>query len=158
MWRRKKARYFAWKEALAKWHRRSPAERWLRIEAFLLLGLARIMVVVLPFRILAATLGRHRMETDHQVSPPVTDLALKIGQAVRAAACHTPWKSVCLPQAVAAQWMLRRRGIAGTLYLGVAKDKTNPDKLTAHAWLRCGNQILTGAGGYQAFTVVTTFS
>jgi hypothetical protein len=72
----------------------------------------------------------------------------------------TPYRlqSVCLPQAVATQWMLKRRRIAGTLYLGVAKDETQPEKLAAHAWLRCGTFILTGAAGHRQFTVVATFS
>jgi len=37
--------------------------------------------------------------------------------------------------------MLRRRGLSSTLVLGVAKDR---EKMEAHAWLVCGDQILTG--------------
>ena len=81
-----------------------------------------------------------------------------IGQAIRSAANYTPWESVCLPQAMAAQWMLKRRHIAGTLYLGVAKDETKPEKLAAHAWLRSGDVLLTGGAGHRQFTVVATFS
>jgi len=35
--------------------------------------------------------------------------------------------------------------LAGTLYLGVAKDENKPEKLFAHAWLRYGHINLTGA-------------
>jgi hypothetical protein len=81
-----------------------------------------------------------------------------IGRAVRSAAANTPWKSVCLPQAVAGQWMLKRRRIAATLYLGVAKKDADPEQLAAHAWLRCGDAILTGTAGHRQFTVVASFA
>lgn len=81
-----------------------------------------------------------------------------VGQAVWSAVNNTPWKSVCLPQAVVGQWMLKRRNIPGTVYLGVMRNAVNTDKLAAHAWLRCGKIILTGANGHHQFTVVSTFS
>jgi hypothetical protein len=97
-------------------------------------------------------------ETGLETNPSDIGYARMIGQAVCAAANYTLWKSVCLSQAVAAQWMLKRRNIAGTLYLGVAKDEANPLEFTAHAWLRCGNLILTGRDGHRRFTVVSKFS
>ncbi len=145
-------------DAPAKWRRRTRQERLLLMEAFLLLGIARLAVLALPFKWLAASLGEHMQETDATIGAADLNLARKVGQAVRSAANHTLWESVCLPQAVAGQWMLKRRHIAGTLYLGVAKDETRREKLTAHAWLRCGNIILTGASGHRQFTVVATFS
>jgi hypothetical protein len=145
-------------DVLAKWRRRTAVERRLLIEAFLLLGVARLSLLVLPFKWLAATLGRHKSETSAEMNPSDIGCARMIGQAVCAAANYTPWKSVCLPQAVAAQWMLKRRHISGTLYLGVAKNEAKPMKLAAHAWLRCGNLILTGREGHRKFTVVSTFS
>jgi hypothetical protein len=128
------------------------------LEAFLLLGIARLAVLTLLFKWLAVSLGKHRQESDGPVSPSALHLARKVGQAVESAANYTPWKSVCLPQAVAAQWMLKRRRIAGTLYLGLARDESKPGKFAAHAWLRCGNIILTGRDGHRQFTVVGTFS
>ena len=152
----------AWFKSLrgapAKWRRRTHAERLLLMEAFFLLGVARLAVLALPFKYLAVSLGRHMNEMDAPVSVPDLNLARKVGQAIRSAAGYTPWESVCLAQAVAAQWMLKRRHIAGTLYLGVAKDETKPEKLAAHAWLRCGTMILTGETGHRQFTVVSTFS
>jgi hypothetical protein len=47
------------------------------------------------------------------------------------------------------------RGIDNTLYLGVGRDETKG--LVAHAWLRCGELILTG-GGREHFMVVGKFS
>ena len=146
------------KKTYAKWRRRSQTERMMLLEAFLLLALARMGVLILPFRWLAKSLGDHMTEADASIQPADLQLARMIGWAVRSAANYTPWESVCLPQAVAAKWMLKRRSFPGTLYLGVMKDETKPEKLAAHAWVRCGQLILTGAKGHRQYTVVSTFS
>ncbi len=142
----------------AKWRRRSRTERLLLLEAFALLGIARLLVLTVPFKWLACSLGRHMKVSSEEICISDLNLARIIGQAVRSAAGNTPWESVCLPQAIAAKWMLNRRKITGTLYLGVMKDKLKMEKLTAHAWIRCGNIIITGAEGHRQYTVVSTFS
>lgn len=142
----------------AKWRRRNRTERMLLLEAFLLLGIARLGVLVLPFRWLAKSLGSHMREDQTPVAFADSQTARMIGGAVRSAAGWTPWGSVCLPQAVAAKWMLKRRRIPATVYLGVMKDETRPEKLTAHAWIKCGQMILTGAKGHAQYKVVSTFS
>jgi hypothetical protein len=142
----------------SKWRRRTRAERALLIEALVLLGVARLAVLALPFRWLALSLGKRMKETGVQVDPSDLNCACMVGQAVCSAALYTPWESVCLPQAVAGQWMLKRRHLAGTVYLGLAKDGAKPEQLAAHAWLRCGDVILTGREGHRQFTVVATFS
>jgi len=142
----------------AKWQRRSRLEQRLLLEAFVLLGMARLLVLCVPFRQLARTLGQHMRESAQDVAAPEEELAVLVGRAVQSAANNTPWESVCLPQAVAGQWMLKRRRIAATLYLGVMKAEQKPEQLAAHAWLRCGSKILTGAAGHRQFTVVSMFS
>jgi hypothetical protein len=58
-----------------------------------------------------------------------------------------PWmNALCLPRALATHAMLRRRGIASRLCLGVAREG---DELTAHAWIEVGKvKILDAAEGY----------
>ncbi len=148
----------SFKNTVAKWRRRTRTERMLLLEAFLFLGLARLGVLILPFRWLAKSLGQHRREDQTDLQPEDLKLARMIGGSVRSAVNYTPWESVCLPQAVAAKWMLQRRRIPGTVYLGVMKDGNKPEKLAAHAWIRSGRVILTGAKGHQQYTVVSTFS
>jgi hypothetical protein len=148
----------SFQDAHAKWRRRTGVERVLLMEAFVLLCAARLTVLILPFRWLAVSLGRHMKEAGTELNPSDLCSARMVGQAIRSAARYTPWESVCLPQAVAGQWMLKRRKIEGTLYLGVTKDEAKPEKLVAHAWLRCGHIILTGAEGHRQFKVVATFS
>jgi len=55
---------------------------------------------------------------------------------------HTWWRSMCLEQAVAGRWMLRRRGIPSTMYVGMAKRNGN---FIAHAWLVGEGRTVTGA-------------
>jgi hypothetical protein len=141
----------------AKWRRRPLAERRLLLEAFCLLGLARLTILAVPFKWFALTLGQTANPSPIAASASQLSCAKSVGQAVRSAARYTPWQSVCLPQAVAAQWMLKRRRISATLFLGVAKDQTQPQTLAAHAWLRCGDAIITGAEDHHLFTVVATF-
>ncbi len=146
------------RQAPEKWRRRSGREKRLLCEAFILLGVARLAVLVLPFRLTALTLGRHMKEHNGLLEPNNMQTARMVGRAVRSAARHTPWQSSCLPQALTARWMTRCRHIPGTLYLGVIKEKNPSETMAAHAWLRCGQAILTGAGGHHQFTVVSTFS
>jgi len=50
-------------------------------------------------------------------------------------------KAFCLARALAAQAMLRRRGIASRLCLGVAPGG---EQLAAHAWLELAHEIVIG--------------
>lgn len=92
---------------------------------------------------------------------PGTDMTVDpaaIGWAIQAAAVRTPWESACLVQALTGMIMLSHRGIGATLYLGVAKEESNPESMAAHAWLRCGDTVLTGAVGVERFSVISSFS
>ena len=99
---------------------------------------------------------RERLESPRAITRLQDFKAKQIGWAVVTMSYRTFWQSTCLVQAIAVQLMLNRRGIPGTLYLGAVKDKEN--KLHAHAWVRCGKSILTGAEGHQRFSVISTFA
>jgi hypothetical protein len=124
--------------------RRSASERWLFLEAMVALIGAKLAVHFRPFRHLAPTWGRPQLETPHASEPGERATAVAVSWAVQAVARHVPLGFVCLPQAIAAQRLLRRRGIASTLYLGVAPDTARPATITAHAWLRAGDKLVTG--------------
>ena len=137
---------------LTKFLARTPAERLLLLEASAWLALCRLAVRLLPFRWIAPRLGAHMVEP-MEAGGADEVLLRRVAWAVAAAARHVPWQAVCLPQAMAAKAMLRRRGIDSTLYLGV----TGGDGMTAHAWLRAGGRIVTGGRGVERYTVVSTF-
>ena len=130
-------------------------DRRLLVEAFCWLGLARLAILTVPFRRIAPFLGRTMKELPHDESRHLA-LAAGISRAVETAARHTPWESKCLARAMAAKLMLRRRGARSTLYLGLAKDENGG--LLAHAWLRYGEMILTGAPVHMQCTVIATFA
>jgi len=128
----------------------------LLIEAAFALGAARLVLALLPFRRIAARLGRAGEESADTIPPALDNIAEQVGWAAETMARHLPWQSSCLAQALSAWWMLGRRGIVGTVYFGVAR---NPDKpFDAHAWLRCGMRIVTGGNGHEQFRVISCFS
>jgi hypothetical protein len=121
------------------------------VEAAAWLAVARLAVKALPFRVLAKRLGAQHEQTP---TAPTGDPALpRVAWAVAAAARRLPWRTECLEQALAARTMLRRRGIASTLYLGVAKDP-----VVAHAWLRAGDLNVTGGRDVSRYAVVASFA
>ncbi|HEY9382427.1 MAG TPA: lasso peptide biosynthesis B2 protein [Gemmatimonadales bacterium] len=129
-------------------------ERGLLLEAVAALSVSGLLLRMLRFSRVASRLGRHMAEGPPLEDRATTSTALRIRWAVETASRHLPWKPVCLPQAVAAQWMLRRRGIASTLYLGV-----NPAaSFDAHAWVRAGTVIVTGGPREDGFAVVSSFA
>jgi hypothetical protein len=141
---------------LCKFVRLPLVEKLLLLEAALHMAPARLAVLWLPFRMIAPLLGRQRCESPLEVAPKQEHTAQLIGAAVTTISRHSFWRSTCLVQAVAAQLMLKRRGIPATLYLGTARDMEK--HLLAHSWVRCGHEILTGAAGHERFTIVASFS
>jgi len=139
---------------LTRFLRLSHAERALLLEAVVGLTAAGVLLRLFAFRRLAPRLGQHQAESPTVSDPASIAAADRIREAIDIAARRLPWKPVCLPQAVSAQWMLRRRGIASTLYLGI-----NPSSdYDAHAWVRAGRMIVTGGPRPEGFVVVSTFA
>ena len=112
-------------------------------------------MLLLPFRRVAAWCGEQGVElsSDYQVNPAFLEV---LSWSVETAARYGFWDCRCLTQALAAKAMLRRRGLESTIYFGLA----NPEKkeLEAHAWLRCGERLVTGEEGHQKFSEVARFT
>jgi hypothetical protein len=127
-------------------------QRRLLLEAAVWLGGAQVALRFVPFRRIARWLERRQRGGASAADEVCVE---RIGRAVRVASRRVPWPSRCLAQALAARAMLQRRGVRTTLTLGVAKGEEG--SFEAHAWLRCGTQILTGGDGVERFTVLATF-
>jgi Transglutaminase-like superfamily len=132
----------------------SGAERRLTVEAACFLGLARFLILLVPFRRIAPWLQRKPRGSERPTAPDRA-LAGNVRRAVTTAAHHVPWNAVCLPQAMAAKFMLARRGFDSTLHLGVARKGAND--LIAHAWLEAGSAIVVGERGVDRVTPVARF-
>jgi len=136
----------------------SSEEKKLFIEAYIILGKMRILILTVSFKRLTRSMKHTTdMEMLASLDKQTLHTAHLIGQAIGRAASYTPWESACLVQSLTAQKMLQKRGIPGVFYLGVTKDKEKGEKIKAHAWTQCGDEILTGRYGYEAFTVVSVF-
>lgn len=132
-------------------------DRWLLVQAVAWLGLMRAALAVLRFQQIARRLGLAPGESQPAVDPAQAARAGRIGWP-RAAAPRTPWASTCLVQALAGAALLRGHRLPGTLYLGAARQGGAAGAFAAHAWLRCGPAILTGATGRERYAVMTALS
>ena len=131
-------------------------------EAVLYLLVARLALIFIPFPVLARRLGSFVPPSDARVSqvraPAPADqseCAAAVSWAVTRAARYVPFKAVCLPQAMAAQVMLRRRGIKSAMHFGAAKGTEKP--LDAHAWLDAAGVEVTGYPVAENFAEIACF-
>lgn len=133
-------------------------ERRLLLEAVVFLALARASVRLLPFQKTMRLFGLRPAAGSGEPSVSSEPEAVQRATwAVRAAAARVPSVGNCLAQALAGSAMLRRRGIATVVQLGVAIAGSAPPGMAAHAWLRCGSSVLTGGIGSGSFTPVAAF-
>jgi hypothetical protein len=126
-----------WTRKLQRFWHLSPADKWLFLSAASWLGVSRIWLAWVPFAELAG-----RLSADPGTEKADPEVLRRIGYAVSAAAGNVPWRADCFPQAIAAHKLLRKYDYASTIHLGV--DKAGAGDLLAHAWLSCGETIVTG--------------
>ena len=113
----------------------------LRTEAALLVAAAHLLVRfwlgrILPWALRARTPALQR----------------EIRWAIAETGRRMPWRSVCLPDALAGAMMLARRGYRGNIHLGVGWK--GDGAMHAHAWLEAGGETLTGAAQRHTVTVI----
>lgn len=134
--------------------RRAWASRRVLAETAVALLLAEARVRWRARQRLAAALGRPQSAA---VAPDAAQvvIAREVAWAVAALCSRWPWRIVCLPQALAAQAVLRRRRVPCALHLGLTRDSRG--RLQAHAWLRCGSFCVTGGEMAAAHAEVAAF-
>lgn len=135
---------------------RIPLNDWILFaEAFFLLLLWRFITALAPLRCYSRYLGIPQKDYS-SIEMPFTDIVGRIYIAVRRAKKYSFLPVKCLTEAITVKRMLLRRGIPSALYLGLSHEKNN-HRLKAHAWIRYGNQVLTGRRGHEKFTIVSIF-
>jgi Transglutaminase-like superfamily len=107
---------------------------------------------VLPFRLFRYFLHPRRKSVQRGHS----DLIRSTGWAVNFAARHVPWRTVCFHKGIAAQQILRRRGLPAALHYGV---KLSPEvRFAAHVWVTCeGTVVVGGERATSKFTELASF-
>jgi len=140
------------------------AKRVLLLEALMTLVLVRVCLMLFPFRLIAARLGTAVSPNDALVRTSLeagrsehAALASEIGWAVARAACFLPFKASCLPQAIAAKYMLSRRAVVSVLYFGAARSVSTGKPIESHAWLNAANVEVTGYPMARKFSEIACF-
>lgn len=130
----------------------------LKAEIILGLAAARALITLVPFRWWRKTLGPIGRSAD----APAADLTPKqikqagdIGRIIKRLARKQKFEAVCFPQAITGRWVLGRRGIPSQVILGSRKDDT-PEGVALHAWLKVGDQVVTGQDEYEEFQAFST--
>lgn len=113
------------------------------------LGVAWVMVFVLPFRLTARLLGVEHSSGDRAAETPADVANARVlARRVVLFARRLP-RTTCLVRALAGWLMMRRRGVRPVIRLGV---RTEAGTVYAHAWLMLGQVVLIGgeeADGFQ---------
>ena len=111
------------------------------------LFIARLMLAFIPFRRFAQKLETDEPRSSREHDP---EFLRRVGLAVSRAANNVPWRSDCFPQTIAARMLLKRHGYASTIHLGV--ERTGEEGLAGHAWLTCGDIVVTGGAELERYT------
>ena len=143
-------------ELLRRFCRLSWQDRLLLSEAIFWLVISGLAIAVLPFRhvgfLAARPIGLHRPKLLCQER---LNKVRRIRWAIISTAPRVPWRALCFEQGLAAQLMLRRRGIPSVLYYGAAQDDRSG--LYAHVWVRDGFVDVIGGEIAHHFVVLAAF-
>ena len=139
---------------IGKFFRLPRQDRLLLLEAALWMAVARFAIAVLPFRHLGFLAARpiRQPRPSHQVR---VIMVRRVRWAIVTATRRVPWRALCFQQGLAAQLMLRRRGIPSVLYYGAAPDDRSG--LSAHVWVRDGDVDVIGGDIAYRFAILATF-
>jgi Transglutaminase-like superfamily len=122
------------------------------VETLLLLPLTVVAQRLLGFARCRGALERlmARVGVSHRAVEDVATEARATTRLFDRAVRHCPCKTSCMHQALVLWWVLRRRGIASRLWIGVHKDR---GRFEAHAWVECRGSVLNDPDSlYQRFT------
>ncbi len=129
--------------------------------AWTLIGLSSAALALRPFKRIAPVLGRNLGATSlaPEADPQTLRRATRIGKAVTIAANYAPFRSNCLPQAMAAAMLCRIGRVPYAAHLGASvTEPDRPGKMMAHAWVQCGPVAITGGNGdLRRYGVVACF-
>lgn len=92
-------------------------------------------------------------EGDLPLSETQRKTARKVSRAIQLGVKILPFPLVCLPQAIAGQWMLRRRDLPSQIYFGILI--TAPQDPEFHAWLKSRHVWITGHCDEALYAVFT---
>lgn len=131
------------------WH-----DRLLLLETTLWLAVAGFAIAVLPFRHVGRLAARPTRGPEPLEQTRLREVK-RIRWAILTCARRVPWRAMCFQQGLAAQLMLRRRGVPSVLHYGAAPDHRRG--LSAHVWVRDGDVDVIGGENKSRFALLATF-
>ena len=125
------------------------ADKIASFEAIALVLYAKLLIARVPPR-----RWRSRFGAVAKAQGQAGDLATirRVRLAMLRALNNVPGAPNCLPQALAARWMLQRRGIGASLFIGTQVDETGRPRF--HAWLKVGEEWVTGLCDESRYTLL----
>ena len=125
------------------------ADKIASLEAIVLVLYAKALIARVPPR-----RWRSRFGTVGKSTGEAADIAStrRVRLAVQRALANVPGAPNCLPQALAARWMLERRGITPSLFIGTRRDEAGVPRF--HAWLKVGEEWVTGLCDESRYTLL----
>jgi hypothetical protein len=131
----------------------SSGSRRLKLEARVTLVLARVAVRSIPFPLLVRWLERAPRREELR-GPRRRRARREVRAAVGSASRYLPGRTACGPKAIAAQTMLRRRGVSTVLYLGIGPEVSGR---RGHTWLKDGDAPVVGVRSEHPYLPVATY-
>lgn len=126
----------------------------LYFRVLLLSFFVRLLVVFVSFEQISKWFKYRRGLYPSELSQITADIS-EMFLALERVAKYTPWRCKCLEQGIIAKLLLQRRNIPSTIIFGVHIQK---GKIVAHAWLKCGSEIVIGGNGTELFKPIAFFS
>ena len=102
-------------------------------EAWLLLALARLILLLIPFKKILPLLGKQISNNEVGIIENTNSLQ-HISIAIARASRYSFWRTKCFEQALAAKLMLRIRKRISTIYFGVKKNETDNGTCLVNLW------------------------
>ena len=115
-------------------------EKALLIESLILVASIGLALRIVPFRFFRKIIAARLNEKERKKSVDWKKIN-PIVRSVRSASRFVPLAN-CLPQALAAMFLIKSAGQSANLKIGVAKDENQHFK--AHAWLEINGRIIIG--------------
>jgi hypothetical protein len=134
----------------------SPLERRLFTAAFLLTVFFRITLYVMPFRRVIGWQGVPGLESPDAADPGSRPYREALHRALQLAGRYAPWLATCYTLCLTGKWLLRRKGLPSTLYVGFRR--AGEGRYEGHAWLRSYDAWISGGGSRSLYDVHSYYS
>jgi hypothetical protein len=120
------------------------------LEVLVLSLFARLFVVSFPLSAISKRLTRTSEKVE--VAQDISSLVIAVSKVSK----YIPWRCKCYEQGIILKLMLNRRHVESTLLFGVSQSVEG--KLSAHAWVKCGDEVVLGGGNLASFKVIASFT